>query len=711
MRSIRRILTLATLVALVAVPAGLPVFAQSAASSTPTRIQHRQSVLTQVDPTGLYGESIVVTQLLVTGEGPTEVVLEDQATDGLRNLEGFGAPSISGSTVTWSIDATRDGTLRRTVAEVDPMTLPVAMTITYTLDGEDVTPNQLLGKTGFLTVTYTLENLTAEEREVRYFDGQGRPRTETVEVAVPIGGTFETELDARFVEVTSEDATAIAGDGSGNTAVNGSFTLFPPAGATTQSFSWSAWVSDAVVPAATITLLPVSSRVSPAVGSGQDQLDQLITGFKDITNGGLILNSNLLRLSDGAKALADGLTGSAAPGAQQLADGLQKQAAPGSKQLSDALTGQIAPGARSLADGLTGQAAPGLAVLTDGLEEAAVGTGALAQLSAGVAAAFGPDGGGLDAGDKLAAAAAGATAVRVNLLAGILFAPGNVDASTTVLTIAPGAAAGNDLCITAATLMADGPVKVCLAGTKTIVADAGFNFTAAPINGVPVYGALMTIAAGLSATATALGDWPASCEAAIAAAQTGTPSGLEAIRAMECIAGPLNSGIVAAAGGADRLREGVSTAAMGATALANGIDQASAGAKTLSSGLGAAAKGAGDLADGLGDAADGAETIAGGTVTLSEAIEDSLIGGTTDAAAGLSLQLEQLKASDQRGLDNEGLLFGVAEGADVSGVYKFEIAGMGGAGQPSSATLALVAMIALALAGLVGFAVRQRVVA
>jgi putative membrane protein len=140
----------------------------------------------------------------------------------------------------------------------------------------------------------------------------------------------------------------------------------------------------------------------------------------------------------------------------------------------------------------------------------------------------------------------------------------------------------------------------------------------------------------------------------------------------------------------------------GATTLAKGIiDTAGPGAAQLADGLGDAADGAGQLAEGVG-------TIAGGTVALSEAIEGTLVGGTTEAGADLGLRLAQLNAADARGIENEGLPYGTVANADVSAVYAFEIAGVGGESGPSSATLALAALIALALAALVGLALRNR---
>ena len=692
-RSIRRVISLGALVALVAVPTMLPALAQSGSAATPTRVQHRQSVLTQVSPTGAFDSAIVVTQLLVSGNGTVEVSLPNQATAGLRNLEGFDRPSVSGSDVTWSIPTSPAGALRRTVADADTSVVPVSMEIVYELDGEVVTPSQLVGRTGFLTVTYTVTNLTAEEREVRYFDGQGRPRTGTVEVAVPMGGTFSTTLDSRFVNVESAQATAIAGDGQGNTVVNGSYTLFAPAGESTQSFAWSAYVTDAIVPAAEITILPVSSRSSQAISSGQGQLEDLITGFKDITNGGLIINSNLLRLSDGAQAAADG--------AGQLADGLADTAQPGAQKLADGLKAagdggaQIAGGAYLVANGV------------DDLYEQVYGDDQLLEnliLARGAlqVSLFGP--GGYPAGPDLGGGPIYSANITSNSsLAAICGAriPGVVSSVATA------------------------------AGTIAVIKG---NIAALDFTGATDGTAIPTLTGNLTAL-------QAQIDALVALADPlGTPAGAGTIRdiAVDCGAGPLAApfapsfitayailggpqalypvpGVIApgdrdgaifkleaAKSDVRKLKSGAYAVADGATTLAKGIiDTAAPGAAQLADGLKGAADGAGQLAEGV-------TTIAGGTVALSEAIEGSLVGGTTEAGADLGLRLAQLNASDTRGIDNEGLPYGTVANADVTAVYSFQIAGVGGDAGASSSALALAALAALALAALLGLAVRSR---
>ena len=371
MRAFRRLLALAGVMSLVVIPTSLPALAQSGA---PSSITHRQSVLTELSPTGEPGASRIFTQLTVEGDGDVQVVLPNQSTSGLRNLNGFGRPSTSGDDVVWDIAATRDGVQRRTVAD-NTAEQPVAIEVAYELDGESIAPKDLLGRSGVVTVTYTVRNLTSIPQDIRFFDGQGRPSVETLDVAVPMVGSLSTTLDGRFVDVRAPGA-AVAGDGRGNTVVNWSLLLFAPLGSEEAVLSYTAHVSDAIVAPANAQILPVDSRSFNSLRSAQDSFKGVNSGLKDLTSGALIVDGNVKLLASGAAQLLDGLE-QLRDGAEALNEGLAESAAPGSQELSDGL-GQARSGGRELANGL-GDLESGARQLANGLGSARAGGGELAS--------------------------------------------------------------------------------------------------------------------------------------------------------------------------------------------------------------------------------------------------------------------------------------------------------------------------------------------
>jgi putative membrane protein len=380
----RRTAAVGMLAALVAAPSAAPALAQGEASE----ITHRQSILTELSPTGDAGASRVFTQLGVVGDGDVEVVLPDQATRGLRNIGGIGRPQTDGDAVVWSVDATQEGALKRTVAN-NTAALPVSIDISYSLDGETVDPSDIVGRSGELTVTYDVRNLTSEPTEVQISDGEGNRTTETIDVAVPMVGTLSMSLDDRFVDVEAPGA-AIAGDGRGSTVVNWSLLLFAPLGEERQTVSWTAQVNDAIVPEASASILPVDSDSFASLDSTKEayagavastiglstRAGQLDSSMQRLARGAGQLLEGLVQLRDGTGELAAGLNDSAVPGSRELADGMG-QARAGAGELADGLGTRAAPGSRELADG-TGQARAGAGQLASGLIDLLDGAGRLA---------------------------------------------------------------------------------------------------------------------------------------------------------------------------------------------------------------------------------------------------------------------------------------------------------------------------------------------
>jgi putative membrane protein len=370
MRVTRRLVSLLALATLVALPASLPALAQS---GTAERVTHRQSVLTEMSPEGEAGTSRVFTQLTVVGDGEVELALPNQSTSGLRNLEGFGRPAVEGDQVVYSVAASRDGTAERTVAD-NTAELPIEISIAYELDGEPIEPKELVGKTGDLTATFTVRNTTAVPTEVRFFDGRQNPQRETIDVAVPMVGSLSMNLDGRFVDIDAP-AASVAGDGRGNTTISWSMVLFEPVGSEEQIVSYTAHVTDAIVPEMIGQFLPVDSTSFSSLKSVQDTFGDVADGLSSLTTGALIVDGNVKLLADGAGQLLDGL-GQLSDGADQLSAGLNERAAPGSRQLADGM-GQARAGGRQLADGLL-ELDSGANRLSDGLGQARAGSGELA---------------------------------------------------------------------------------------------------------------------------------------------------------------------------------------------------------------------------------------------------------------------------------------------------------------------------------------------
>lgn len=398
---LRRGMSLAMVAGLVAVPATIPALAQDGGEAS---ISHRQSVLTQLSSTGELDTSRVFTQLTVTGDGPVEVVLPSQSTRGLRDLGGLGRPSTDGDDVVYGIDATSAGVHKRTVA-TNTADLPVSVAVAYEFDGEPIEdPGDVVGRSGELSVSYTVRNETVEPQELDVFNARQEPTTETVDVGVPMVGTISLPLDNRFSDIRADGAN-VAGDGRGNTLVNFSLVLFEPLGSFEETVTWSAQVTDATLPDTNLQLAPVTSDSFKSLPDAQSAYSDTFVGLQTITDGAVRIDMTMAAILDGASELLDGMN-QLADGSQELSTGLES-AASGSQDLADG-TGEAAPGAEALADGV-GRISAGAGELADG-------TGALSQgaqqLRAGVndlASGAGQVAGGLEG------ALAGAVTIRDGL--------------------------------------------------------------------------------------------------------------------------------------------------------------------------------------------------------------------------------------------------------------------------------------------------------
>ena len=291
--------------------ASTPAAADDTDARTDRRvIEHRQTIVSTHAPDGTVTGGRAVTRLSVGGNGADEdvtVVLRDQAVRDLRSLSTFvgpAAPVVSGTTVTHAFAAARasgaDGASGASGAEVRTVatlgrTVPIDVDVAITLDGEPVTPAAVLGRSGRLEVTYTLTNRTVEPRELRHFDGSGRPRTVTRDVAVPFVGDLVVLLDDRFTAVRSDEAavTALsprAGGGSDVTELRAGIVLAEPFGGPVRTVTWRADVEDAVVPPVSIRLAAVRMQDMTLGAASDDRAELIARVLRDVADAsGLVL--------------------------------------------------------------------------------------------------------------------------------------------------------------------------------------------------------------------------------------------------------------------------------------------------------------------------------------------------------------------------------------------------------------------------------------
>lgn len=622
-------------------------------------VVNTETVQVYLTPDGEIDTKRVYEQLALTGKGKVDLS-NPIATKGLRNLDGFGGFEVKdGKQV---VRTTVDGEKKlRSVSDYTGE-LPLDIAIGYSLDGRTVKPGDLVGRSGKLEVTFTVENVTGEFQDVQVPDGKGNMVSRSLKVPIPMVGSLTTQTPASFSNVSSKQAN-VAGDGKGGAKLSFTMTLFPPIGSTTSTFGYTADITDGVVPRVDVSALPINPLKSPSFASAAESYQRGADTGAKLTDGATEIDANLLRLRDGAQdllagliklregsgELSRGLNDTAVPGSQKLADGAGKLST-GLGSLNDG-TGKLSAGSDKLADG-TGSALAGSKKLTGGLEQISGGLGQLADQLPGANVGITK----LKAGvDKLLAGLGSASEPKTIIggLVALSRGLGDLETGSAKLTgglqqlsgaQGLGAAKGGTDQVRAG-------LTASLASLNTLVATMNQLKAVCPDNpscrGIAdgVIGGVESPDGSRAKTNQAI-EGLGQVSDGLAAAITGltNPQGL--------IPGAqqINGGLTAAKSGVDsqlvpgaqQVKGGLGQVRVGLDELADGVTAAVAGVTKLDAGAGSAATGSGDLTAGLGQLADGTQTLSDGAGELDAGAGTANEGGKqlSDGASKLSAGLK-----------------------------------------------------------------------
>ncbi len=662
-----------------------PAAAASAQEGTPV-ITNTETVNVTLTPSGEVDVARVYDQIAVQGSG--DVAFRNPvSTVGLRNLDSFGGFTVEDGSVVEETSV--DGQFRQRSVSDFEQDLPVSLTVVYTLDGEEISPEDLVGRSGQVEASFAIENMTGEPQEVTVVGADGVEETSTETIYDPLAGSLSFTLPGNYTDITSETGFVTAGDGRGGTLMTLSITLIPGLTEPITTASYSAQVENAVIPPASMSIIPVVVDANPSATAQKEALAGGADTGKQIAGGAGEIDANLLRLAagagdlvnglilleEGSAQLSDGLVNTAAPGAQQLAagsaelaTGLNDTAVPGSALLADG-AGQLSGGLNELQSNVpslvsgVNQLADGAAQLEAGLKELKSKVPALtdgvSQLSDGADK--------LEAGlkqlksnippllagvDKLAAG--GATlAGGLNALEGGLdarFGPG-LNKLANDLTAAAGAGGLADQVIGGielirskcdVTLPGDPPTVVenpVCKGTADVVKNS-VNADVRPQVQDAADGA-NALNNGYKAPLNPTDPSQSGIRATIGALSVGADDLSAGLNQLKSQLGPLAAGVDELTAGAVQLADGLAQLESSVGPLGDGVDQLTAGSVKLADGLaelqaatGPLASGVNQLADGGNQLADGAGELAAGLVTAGDGASQ-LADGNGQLADGL----------------------------------------------------------------------------
>jgi putative membrane protein len=644
-------------------------------------VVNTETVQAYTDATGKVQSKRIYEQLALTGNGAVDLT-NPVVTKGLRNLDGFGGLDVQDGKQVVDVDVDGEENLR-SVSDYEG-DLPLDIAVHYMLDGKQVDAADVVGQSGDLTVAYTVRNVTGQTETVSIPDGHGGTIKRDVEVILPMVGSLSTVLPSSFRDVRSGEAN-MAGDGEGGTQLNFTMTLLAPIGSDTAEFGYSAHVTDAVVPQASVSALPVDPLESPSFKSAGTSYQSGASTGAELANGAAQIDENLLKLRDGAGDLLAGLI-QLRDGAGQLSDGLYDDAVPGA--------GRLSAGADELQSGLgridegAGRLKDGSARLSSGSQDALRGsqklTDGLGRLSAGLDKLSGVKG--LPAAqDGIRKLKAGVDTILANFgdptkpetLIGGLVA---LNSGLTQLEAGSGGLVAGlqrlnsdseGLGALIAQIQANsGPLQAKIQQglgqlgqvAGSIKADPGCTGACQPkvdglIGALTVFGntlsteltqSLGNIIGGIQLARSALTN-PDPTQGLIAGAQMlNAKLGEAKVGSAKLLGGAtkLKAGNQKVRNGLDDLSVGITAAVSGVMRLSSGAGDAHTGSGTLTNGLGQIAGGAGDLAGGAGQLADGTGQAYDGSGRLSDGA-GKLADGLGDAADGSGLLVDGLgKAVD-----------------------------------------------------------------
>ncbi|MBQ7678802.1 MAG: hypothetical protein IJT34_03025 [Butyrivibrio sp.] len=349
-----------------------------------------ETVYVNTDATGAV-EQILVNNWL---KNPT-------GADTLRDATSLTNITSTSGSETWADNG--DGTITWRTQGVDvhyqgrtEAALPVELKISYELDGQPVTPEDLAGKSGRVKIRFDYVN----HQKTRMPVGDTRE-----EIYTPFTMITGVILDAeRFAGVSVSsgrimaDADSYVIIGYACPGMNDSLQLTDEEledldmdraeadlpdhieiTATTAGFEMPMAITYAS--ADLLNDLDIS-RLTDRLDEMEADMDELADGSGELVDGTKELNDGVVELYDGTKELDDGVK-ELSDGAKELADGA-RELADGARELTDGV-GQLANGAQALAGGAgrlaggTQELYEGSGDLKDGLKQLYQGTGQLAK--------------------------------------------------------------------------------------------------------------------------------------------------------------------------------------------------------------------------------------------------------------------------------------------------------------------------------------------
>ena len=383
-RKIKRGLTTSLAVGMSVMMGAVPVFA-AGTSSDADAVYKEETVYVNADATGTIDEVTVSNWL--KNSGSVSGSLTDASTlKDIKNVKGDETFKESGDTLTWNTDG--EDIYYQGTTDQD---LPVSVKLTYYLDGKEIKPADLKGKSGHLKIQVDYTN---KEKKTVSVDGKQE------EVYTPfVMMTGMILPNETFSNVTIDNGKVIS-DGSRNIVVGFGIPGLKDSLDLDEETTKEAEDKGVTIPEnfemeADVTDFTMSSTFTVALTDLLDDMDMdniidvdsLKDSLNELEDAALELVSGSGTLADGASTLADGVSSYTA-GADELNAGIQKYLG-SNGELNGSVTeyvngvGKVVKGVKDYTSG-TNALANGVISYVAGEQKIAAGAAQLSQLSKGL---------------------------------------------------------------------------------------------------------------------------------------------------------------------------------------------------------------------------------------------------------------------------------------------------------------------------------------
>lgn len=378
-RKIKRGLTTSLAVGMSVMMGAVPVFA-AGTSSDADAVYKEETVYVNADATGTIDEVTVSNWL--KNSGSVSGSLTDASTlKDIKNVKGDETFKASGDTLTWNTDG--EDIYYQGTTDQD---LPVSVKLTYYLDGKEIKPADLKGKSGHLKIQVDYTN---KEKKTVSVDGKQE------EVYTPfVMMTGMILPNETFSNVTIDNGKVIS-DGSKNIVVGFGMPGMKDSLNLDESKTEDLTIPESLCVEADVTDFTMSSTFTVALTDLLDDIDfdnivdvdSLQDSLDELEDAALELVSGSNTLADGAGTLADGVN-SYTEGADTLNDAIQKYLG-SNGELSGSVTeyvngvNKVVKGVQDYTDG-TNTLADGVTAYIGGEQQLAAGAAKLSQLSSGL---------------------------------------------------------------------------------------------------------------------------------------------------------------------------------------------------------------------------------------------------------------------------------------------------------------------------------------